>query len=662
MKGALLACIALFLAVQTNAQKIDENYTWDDTLKIAKYDSLVRHDEEATIIFDKTLVYYEELNNNRFNVSRWEHRLLWIEKSSAIDKINEIWLPSNAFGFKARIVKENGDRIDFDISKIETLTTDGGSRTYQKLALQGVQEKCWVEILYKLTDESRVMRIFPEDRFYSVSSVFVIQRPSTVNVTNVSIAGFNGFVKNDSLSNRKTTYFESKNQPKWIEEGYSHEYYNAPRVDLIIGATDWLDLSSIVINSIAPTMNRINGRKAAKTFLRKNDIIGANDLETLINIERFLKEEITYTESQELGYSYDVRLILKKRLATDEGKLCAFIGLFEAAEIPFEFFILTEKDYLGLNEDFASGIGLSDFAFYFPKQDIYIAPLSDIHRLGRLPSYMTGIKALKLRPEYVNAFDQRANGWTHESEWPILVDFPKTDVDYNGDGTFAHVTFNDEAETCEAKITKKYVGYRAIDYRGYLFFVAPEEKEALLKDFVASGFESPEISPISVTNDDVALSIMCTDTLFMSATLTADEMVENIPNGYLINVPKVIGKQTSFYEETARQKDIFIGETKKYFHTIVFDVPEGYTAKNYENFNFDVQFIPATDEKTDEDEIVAPAASFKSEARMEGNQLILEVNEFYMEGFYDKSGIDEFKKVVNAAYEFYITKLALIEG
>ena len=58
---------------------------------------------------------------------------------------------------------------------------------------------------------------------------------------------------------------------------------------------------------------------------------------------------------------------------------------------------------------------------------------------------------------------------------------------------------------------------------------------------------------------------------------------------------------------------------------------------------------------------VFPAASFKSKVTVENNVVHIEIHEFYVEGFYPKDQIEELQNVVNAAYEFYIAKIKLVE-
>ena len=157
-------------------------------------------------------------------------------------------------------------------------------------------------------------------------------------------------------------------------------------------------------------------------------------------------------------------------------------------------------------------------------------------------------------------------------------------------------------------------------------------------------------------NDDLSLNVLSSDSLHFIGELKSDEIASAIPNGYLMNLTKVIGKQTSFYEEGGRQRRVYISTSKVYEHKIQFVIPQGYTLENIKNFEFNKEYVTSVDGS---DKVIA---SFKSEARIDGNMLTIDVYEFYEEGLYPKEDLDVYREVINAAYEFYISNVRLVRN
>ena len=95
MKTSLIACL-LFICFSSFGFELDESYNWDVTFDPTKYDSLINHEEDATIVFDKSLYYYYNSNyyygksNDQLKLLQFEHRLIWIENESAIEKLNQM--------------------------------------------------------------------------------------------------------------------------------------------------------------------------------------------------------------------------------------------------------------------------------------------------------------------------------------------------------------------------------------------------------------------------------------------------------------------------------------------------------------------------------------------------------------------------------------------
>jgi len=134
------------------------------------------------------------------------------------------------------------------------------------------------------------------------------------------------------------------------------------------------------------------------------------------------------------------------------------------------------------------------------------------------------------------------------------------------------------------------------------------------------------------------------------------DRITKIGDDFLLNIPKVIGNQLSFYDDGNRTHKIFSRRAKVYEHEIRFIIPEGYSVNGTENLEFEYNYSTTIKGK------VFQVSSFVSTAEIKENVLIIQVNEFYEEGLFPKSEIKDYRSVVNAAYEFYISEIKLLKN
>ena len=103
------------------------------------------------------------------------------------------------------------------------------------------------------------------------------------------------------------------------------------------------------------------------------------------------------------------------------------------------------------------------------------------------------------------------------------------------------------------------------------------------------------------------------------------------------------------YQEKTRQLPADVQYPHVLYRKIKFEIPEGYTIKNLNDLNIDIQYKPAT----------VVTMGFVSSYKVTGNVLDIEVTETYREILYPLSQFETFKKVINAAADFNKVVLVL---
>ena len=128
----------------------------------------------------------------------------------------------------------------------------------------------------------------------------------------------------------------------------------------------------------------------------------------------------------------------------------------------------------------------------------------------------------------------------------------------------------------------------------------------------------------------------------------AERINENAGNLVLVNLGKMLGKQGNLYQETERKWDVDINYAKTFKHKIIFNIPNGYEVESFKDLEID--------KKMGGDE--TKNCSFKSIAKVEGNQLVVEIFEIYKSINYPKEVYQEYRNIVNASSDF--TKASLV--
>ena len=300
-------------------------------------------------------------------------------------------------------------------------------------------------------------------------------------------------------------------------------------------------------------------------------------------------------------------------------------------------FIVSDKEYIGIDRDFPGTFGLDEVLFYIPTIQMYCLPSNRIYYAGQIPNFIGGCEGL---------------GLYQTSGVSRIQKFPLGKKEYNYEGTFSTISFDLDEEITKIEKTKKFFGDRAIRSRGYLQYSDETDRKEYLEDLMISELEETTSTPIKLTNESIHLNFDSKDTLYFESTLSSESLLTPISNGYLLSFPKVIGKQTSFYEEGERMHNLFIGRSIVYRHELTVNIPDGYQLMDYENHRKMASCKDSTGRVF---------ASFEAKATVRGNQLIIEIDEFYEEGHFPKSLVKEYQKVINAAYEFYISTSRLVK-
>lgn len=684
MKTNLLLILLLFFSLTTNAQGYyssnDFHYDLESEFGREYYSEMVPNQDSSFVLLDRTIVSYTLTKSYIFDRTYIEHKVYYIGNADDIDKINRLYLYKGSeysdTDVTVRTIKPNGDVVEQDKSKLEEVDTDNGNSRFVILAISGIEVNGFVEVVVEKSRQSAHNRVSIDNPFPTLEAEIYIHASkllhSNAKDRKIRFQTYGKFeqktlqavedeendyaytkqlLQEDLVESVEEPVFVAKNIIPYSEESYSHEYGDYTRVDLVDSDYSWSEAAGGIGSNIFP----YNARKniEGRAWLSKLGIRDAEPMVALAEIERFLKEDLTETESSGEAFSMTKR-IWKKRIANEEGILRMADQLLDAAEFEYLVYLCSNKEYIQIDPEFPFTRGLNDILFYFPKYDMYMMPTNGYYRTGEIPDYLASNRALVvLKIGAINSDD--------------VVRLPTAKKEYNMDGTRSTISIDEVEEKCTVDKTKMFYGNRAIGSRGYYHFSDEDERKEYIEELLVDDLEM-ELSDVSVMNEALDLNFQSKDTLFYSGTLTGSQIVSSIPNGFILNPGAVMGTQISFYDTDDRKSDIYIPESKVYEHTIIVEIPAGYSVEGTNKLAFDKKFFAnkrwlygENQEDAESIDATEPMAQFVSEVVVTDTQVRIEIYEYYVEGFYPKQGIEDLQEVVNAAYEFYIAKIKLVK-
>jgi len=661
-------------------QKGKYDYNLPLHLDTSEYHNLIDNEDSSFVLLDRTILSYEGINGNQYYQRKWiSHKVYYIGNESDIEEINKLYLysgsSSNSINVNVRTTTADGREIYLDESKMEDVSREDGAANYKILAISGIEKHSYVEVLVIRGNQSSHKR-------FSVSNPFPTKRAEV-------------FVHNSEVVNRRYPKIKVRfnvygsyeveswleNEDEWAEfrktftllshrdsllvhpiatavdirpssnEDYSYEYEGYTYVDLVDVEYDWNEAGQGIGRNIFNELKyETNGRK----YIKDLDLDEKSDLEKIQAIEKFIKEEIKETQSGDSEYS-STKHVFKKRIANETGIIKIADQMLHAAGLEYTVYLCSDKDYVQIDPLFAFTSGMDDILFYFPDLDVYMIPTNGYYYTGKIPNYLGSVNTLVIKDTSPSA------------DLGEVIRLPDAKKEDNLDGTLAIIDIDPIDENCTVQKTKFLYGDRATRSRGYYHFSDDVDREDYVKEWLVDDLEM-ELSDVEIKNESIDLNFGSSDTVYYSGVLKGSDILSSIPNGFILNPGGIMGTQVSFYDTENRVSDIYVPESKMYDHTIIVNIPDGYTVEGTENLEFDEKYFAnkrwlygQTPDGVTEEEMEDPIAQFVSTVEVKDDQITIHIDEYYVEGFYPKEGLEDLQNVVNAAYEFFIAKIKLVE-
>ena len=630
MMKKIALIIVLLLSFQGFSQEI-KSYTWDEKPNFKEIPDEYKN-QPAIVLLDKRWIH-TRVGGYAFATFGMNHFAIKINKSEEINKYNKIKAQDNGYirdvrDFHARVIKPNGEIKLLPQEKIIETTED----KVKSIVFEGVEAGDILEYYFIIKENPMSYGV---EVFQKEIPVLFAEFTHTQEGVKFETFASSEFQKSGSNSKSIST---ATNIPPYKEETNARNIKNLVKLIYMV-STPGMDIynwSTFLPRYLSKPSFQYFKKTQAREFIQNLNVGTESTEEKLIKIDEYIKTNFDFIGKGETAQKITNLNNGKQKLsASDVFDLYGFT--LKELKIPYKVVVgMSRFDGEVDVEKFVVPLS-HEFMYYIIETEKFLSPYEKYLSYGYPMYEVQGSKGRTYNP---------ANKENYE------ITFPIAPAEFTINESQSTVSLSDDLTT--ATIEKNYsnTGYDGQLFRNWVKYLKENEDEKTLADFVKKRIFGDEfdikISSYNFENQEFKYNYTNTPYTIKVKAEAKESLTENAGNLVLVNLGKVIGKQDNLYQETERKWDVDINYAKTFKHKIIFNIPKGYEIESFKDL--------VIDKKMGGDE--SKNCSFKSTAKVEGNQLIVEVFEIYKSINYPKDTYQEYRNVINTSSDF--TKASVV--
>jgi hypothetical protein len=642
MKTLVQIC---FIFLPISAMAIGYPYDWDSSRK--PYSLTDKEKSASEIILFDHLEYVYALENDQFVMYSVVHRIARVNSSEAIQRHNRVRISLERtfelVELKARALTPSGKVINFDKTNLKELNDEETSTAYRIFAMEGVEVGSEIEYFYVRKMSPNIFsRVYFQMDVPVKNASFVLKSPKNLEF---EFQSYHGLPKVEGkLVNEQNVYELVANDLEPIsDEPFAYKNASNKRIEFKLSHNKSRSFAEMYTFDHAGKefYNKLysltkDDEKAMQKFVKALKDDPAKDQQSRIrSIERQIKSSVQVnTESNDESLKV-LASITKYKVASPEGITRLYIHTFQALKIPVQVVLTCNRENRHFDESFDSWNFLDDYFLYFPEPNTFLSPY-DIELTSPIidPQY-TGHKGLFIEPIEIGSL---------KSALTSVKEIPAAPWNYNTDNLDITMKFAPDLSANDITVKRHFKGSNAGYITSYYHLMTEEQRSKMIEELMSSTAPGLIIKKWSGrTNFEGEVDEFIFDVNFASS-----HFLERAGPRVLFKIGLIIGPQSELYQESERKLPIENAFNRGYERTITVTIPDGYTIKNPDDLNFNVTY-------KDGEQV---PFSFVSSYRIEGQQLILTINEYYKQLYAPLDRYEDYRKVINAAADF--NKVTLI--
>jgi hypothetical protein len=625
-----------------------EKYDWDANRSKSKVNS--EDLKGASVVLkDKRVIEYIFDESKNLVVYKTLHKIILVNTSEAIEQYNKVYVgiedANSLINIKARSINKNGKVTLLDKNSFKELDNVENMGAFKIFAIEGLEPGSEIEYIYTV---KRGISLFGREFFQSSNTVKNIDldiiSPKHLQFEGKGYNGVPALI--DTVKEEKrflSLHIDSI--PAASEEEYSVYQANLQRMDYKLAFNHeggrgrlltWANAAESIFNQTC-VFNSSEKSKVKKLVKAQKFGSLANDEAKIKGVENYIKSNFLIRK----GNSEDFILvdkIISNKYAEEAGVVRLFEAILSELNIDHRLVLTTDRSDVKFDGKFDTWKYLDNYVFFFPSLDKYLAPTQMEMRFGMIPFYWTHNEGLFIKKVKIGDTE------TSVSEVKFI---PALASQFSPDNIYADIQFSDDLESASIKLTKKMGGYNAVNFQPYYTKIEKENLDKLHDQLMHFISQDAEIKNIKVENTDPNKSLI-EYPFIISGDLTVTSLIEKAGNKYFFKVGDVIGRQSELYSEKKRVNSVENDFNRVYIRQIKVKIPTGYTFKNLDDIKKNVAY----------EENGQKTMGFVSSYKVEGDLLIIDIDEYYNKIDFPLSMFEDFRKVINAAADF--NKVVLI--
>lgn len=647
-----LALAVLMLLFLPKAARCRYTIQWAPSPAVHSIPDSLKTQSAVFVLEEKVIELVEEQRGREkaYKCYRSVHHIIHLNDNRGVDAFNTFSLSVGrnraADEVRARTILPSGKIVEVGKEQIKEVKNEDGEQEL-KLALEHVELGCEVELIF--TQEVEPSSDGTEVFQFDVPVQTAIFRLIVPEGLRYDLKGYNGFPNpTDSLADGRHYYTANAANIRDLQaEPYSRYRPLQMRVDYKLSYVDgddanvrrltWSDYAK-QLHKIYRSFSESEQREATKMLAAIGIKESEDDLAKALAIEDYFKTNISISNDLIDDDAGDFRNIARRKQATERNYVRFFAACVAAAGIPFEIGVVNNRYTYGVDEDLEIWDRLDGYVLYFPKLKAYMAPSAVTLRYPYLPYQLCGTKGL---------FTKTTSLGSMVSALPDMRDVPHTSLSQNVSRVTASVHFDASTMTPRVKLTHSFLGYAGSGLHEVFLFAPADKQKEVVKEICNIAAKTEDIDSFKVENAAFS-SYSAGKPLEITAVISTPALLERAGSKYLFKVGDIIGRQNELYQENKRSLPIDIEFPHDLPRSIRIRIPEGYKVMNPEAVRMNVLYDPAHKDQ----------CGFISDYSMEGDELVVDIHEYYRDVSYPVSGYEAYRKVINAAADF--NKVVLI--
>jgi hypothetical protein len=623
-----------------------KTYDWDS---IPKTHLLLENEKkEGTVILkDIRMTEFQYDMNGDLGMYQTRHNLIKLNNDKSIEENNRVYIPlqgvTDFISLKARSISKDG-KVTLvnkkDIKDVDNLENLGPFRIF---AFEGVEIGSEIEYIYTVKREASLFgtEVLQGDE-PKREVVFTLISPQNLEFETKSYNDLADAAATSLDDGRRMLKLSVDNLQGVKEERYAPYRGSLKRIEFKLGynyfkgkdkVLTWNEAGDRYFSILTSTTK--SEQKAVRSFIKEMKINKKASLENRIRyIESYVKRNLVTKEGGGMG---ELDEILKNKTGSPMGMAKLFMEIFMQAGIKYELVLTTDRFNARFDGSFETWNYLDNLLLYLPDAGDYIAPGQMFSRYGIVPNEWICNDGLFIEPLKIGK---------------KLVGISKVKNikcnDYKGsyDNLYADITINVDLVETNVHLKRTMSGYSTGGLQAVFHYLPDDSKKETTDQLLKIMGEDSKLTNIKLENDSESDSGI--RPLIIECDLKTSSLLEKAGDKILFKIGDVIGPQAELYQEDKRKLDVENEYNRGYHREITFVIPDGYKVSNPDMVKMNVSCIYNGE----------TAAEFVSSYKMDGNKMIVIIEENYRLIRLPVEKFETFRKVINAAADF--NKVTLI--